>query len=383
MWPGLPRYSAVFTIPSCCWHIVSSGPREIAPPRHVTSSHSGRRGRLEGRRPDPARSRTRGFRRRHDRQRPSRTRPGTSASACLGRPRRDVARPPRVQRVSPTARTFRPPRVAVHRALRRKRPPRRPRPRRRRLHHQAVQPARTGPRFHYDAGAKITIEMLLHHKSGVPDVLEVPALWKNPGAVRTAADWYAVIRDQPLNFEPGTREEYSNGGFVLLGMIIEKVSGEDYYAYIQRHVCEPAAMTQSDHYDRGHLPANTPTPYSRHADDLAGGQSHELAEARALPIPLGRGPAAGGGYSTAGDLVRFAQAFRSGTLLGRDATSASGGGVTAALPFAASAQSHSRDRICAIAFARPYPPRRIHTSVSAQTYSHVRIRTSVSAHSLH
>ncbi len=170
------------------------------------------------------------------------------------------------------------------------------------------------PDFPKDAGAKITIDMLIHHTSGIGDVLEVPALWKDPAAIRTEADWYRIIRDQPLRFEPGAREEYSNGGFVVLGMIVERASGEDYHDYIRRHVYAPAGMTETDHYTRGHLPPNTAVPYTRHGED-----GHDLEEPQARPNPFGRASSAGGGYSTAADMLRFAHALRQGTLLDAEA----------------------------------------------------------------
>jgi hypothetical protein len=48
------------------------------------------------------------------------------------------------------------------------------------------------------------------------------------------ADWYALVREMPLDFEPGSKQAYSNGGYVLLGQIITKASGEDYYDYIRK-----------------------------------------------------------------------------------------------------------------------------------------------------
>ena len=97
-------------------------------------------------------------------------------------------------------------------------------------------------------GKRITVRMLLDHRAGVTDVLNQERVRRDPEGMRTQADWYDVVREAPLEFEPGTKERYSNGGFVLLGEIIARVSGEDYYDYIRRHIYEPAGMTRADHY---------------------------------------------------------------------------------------------------------------------------------------
>src|SRR6185369_10036512 len=102
------------------------------------------------------------------------------------------------------------------------------------------------PDYTQDKAKRITIRMLLDHKGGVPDMLRNPDVWKDPAKVRTLADWYAFVKPMPLEFEPGTKQQYSNGGYVLLGVVIAKVSGEDYYDYIRSHVYTPAGMTRSD-----------------------------------------------------------------------------------------------------------------------------------------
>ena len=175
-----------------------------------------------------------------------------------------------------------------------------------------------------DAAKKITIAMLLDHRSGVPDVLRNPKLAEHPGNVRTASDWYAMVRDLPLDFEPGARQRYSNGGFVLLGKIIEIVSGEDYYAYIRKHVYGPAGMKSTDSYSpEERKGGDFATAYSTHPDGPPGMMNADPnAPFLEAPHPFGRGSAAGGGYSTAGDLLRFAAALRAGKLLDADHTRA-------------------------------------------------------------
>ncbi len=165
------------------------------------------------------------------------------------------------------------------------------------------------------AAKKITIAMLLDHRAGVPDFFRNPKLAEHPERVRTAADWYAMARDLPLDFEPGTQRRYSNGGFALLGRIVEIVSGEDYYDYVRRHVYAPAGMRHTDSFTLEELNGEFATGYSTHPNGPPAANADPHAEWREAPHLLGRGSAAGGGYSTAGDLIRFAHALRAGKLL--------------------------------------------------------------------
>ena len=156
--------------------------------------------------------------------------------------------------------------------------------------------------------SRVTVRMLLDHRGGVPDVLESRKLWDDPLKVRTVSDWYALVRDRDLDFEPGTRQKYSNGGYVLLGAIVERVSGEDYYGYVRKHVYGPAGMTDAES-DLGEArPARTAVGYVK---ELDAGTVRYVEETQRL----GRGSPAGGGYATVADLVAFANALRAGKLL--------------------------------------------------------------------
>jgi CubicO group peptidase (beta-lactamase class C family) len=163
----------------------------------------------------------------------------------------------------------------------------------------------------------VTLRLLLDHKGGVPDMLMSPDFAAAPHRVRTMADWYALVRETPLRFEPGSRQEYSNGGFVLLGMVVAAASGQDYFDYVRDHVYAPAGMTDTGHFAIDSRTPRTATGY------MAGNGSGEpdagldtlgglVANTSTLP---GRGSSAGGGYSTVGDLARFSDALRAGTLL--------------------------------------------------------------------
>jgi CubicO group peptidase (beta-lactamase class C family) len=107
--------------------------------------------------------------------------------------------------------------------------------------------------------------------------------------------------NEPLQFEPGAREQYSNAGYIVLGLLVEKLSGLDYYEYVRRNVYQPAGMTRTAHFPLDSLPPNTAVGYL----PVPGGEPQRNTST--LP---GRGSSAGGGYSTAHDLMRFVQALR-------------------------------------------------------------------------
>jgi CubicO group peptidase (beta-lactamase class C family) len=94
-------------------------------------------------------------------------------------------------------------------------------------------------------------------------------------------------------------------------MLVERLSGEDYYDYVRRHVYAPAGMTRTAAYAVDSLPPNTALGYTTRGEGEQAVAAHPNTET--LP---GRGSSAGGGYSTAGDLLRFLQALREGKVRG-------------------------------------------------------------------
>lgn len=154
---------------------------------------------------------------------------------------------------------------------------------------------------------RITVWQLLHHTSGLGDFL-VPELFQQREQFTELVDYLDLIARQPKAGEPDEAWHYSNAGYLLLGRIIENVSGENYFDFIQRHVFAPAGMTSSG-FDR----VDDVVP------DLAVGYYREGPfsdhwKADWLKTPY-RGSPAGGGYSTNGDLLRFSAALRAGRLV--------------------------------------------------------------------
>lgn len=99
----------------------------------------------------------------------------------------------------------------------------------------------------------VTINHLLHHTSGVRDGFVLTALSKKPEALYTNENVMAYIKRQTkLNFSPGTQYEYNNSGYVLLALVIEKVSGQPFPAFLKQAVFLPLAMNKT--YVAGKVP---------------------------------------------------------------------------------------------------------------------------------
>jgi D-alanyl-D-alanine carboxypeptidase len=154
--------------------------------------------------------------------------------------------------------------------------------------------------------ATATIRQLLEHRGGAGDYLAEPAFQSDLARYGTVAALLALIHDRDPNFEPGTREQYSNSGFVLLGGVVEALTGRPYHAVIREWVLEPAGMTDTGPEGRDRSP-NTAVPYTR------GQRGPEAPLVRStfgtVPTP------AGGGFSTAEDLRRFLRALAANRLL--------------------------------------------------------------------
>jgi CubicO group peptidase (beta-lactamase class C family) len=165
---------------------------------------------------------------------------------------------------------------------------------------------------------KVTVHHLLTHTSGLG---EVP----NRDADRSQVDIDVLMREivkQPLKFEPGTRMEYSNAGFIVLGAIIEHLSGQDYAHYVRKHILTPARMHHT--FYGPWTPAEIPHMAHPHAlfdsdgrwvgmptmnGTVPEGELRDLGDQ-----PDGATPA-GGAVSTVDDMLNFAQALQQHRLL--------------------------------------------------------------------
>lgn len=163
-----------------------------------------------------------------------------------------------------------------------------------------------------DVASRITIEQLLRHTSGLGDVFTPEYFNLSRMRLRTLADYLPVYADDPLVFEPGTNRRYSNYGYVVLGLIVEAVSGESYYDYVQRRIFEPAGMTSSGFFESDKVVPDVAVGHTRMKAG-SGEPSNEWME-NTLRLPV-RGASDGGSHSTARDLFKFDRALRQHRLL--------------------------------------------------------------------
>jgi D-alanyl-D-alanine carboxypeptidase len=156
----------------------------------------------------------------------------------------------------------------------------------------------------HDLAAHVTIRELLNHTGATGDIF-TPEYEAHRLDTRTLADYVKLFGSRPVAFAPGTHFEYSNYGFILLGRIIEILSGEQYQTYVREHIYVPAGMLHTDSRPESHHVANRAIGYTHSAAGL-------VPNTDQMPWS---GTSAGGGYSTVHDLFLFAQALQSGKLL--------------------------------------------------------------------
>lgn len=160
---------------------------------------------------------------------------------------------------------------------------------------------------------KVTARQLINMRSGMGDFFGEKYDETPKERIRTLSDYLRLFVDDPLEFEPATSERYSNAGYIVLGLIIEKVSGgEDYYGYVRKHIFAPAGMTNTDSYAMDGITPNMSTGYEHPGESRGEPKGGWVSNIYSAP---GRGSSAGGGYSTVRDLFNFLQALRNGKLL--------------------------------------------------------------------
>ncbi len=162
-----------------------------------------------------------------------------------------------------------------------------------------------------DVAAKVTIAHLLTHTGGTGDIFG-PEFTARRLEVRDTKDMLALHGKRGLEFEPGTRFAYSNYGYMLLGAVIEKVSGESYYDYVRDHITKPAKMSRTDSLPEDVAVKHRAVGYTTSSEGLRPNTDTLLY----------RGMPAGGGYSTVEDMARFVEALMSHRLLNAANTAA-------------------------------------------------------------
>ena len=164
-----------------------------------------------------------------------------------------------------------------------------------------------------DVSDKIEIRHLLTHSSGLGSYFNQTYMNTSKNRYRDLDDYKPLIIDETLRFEPGTDNSYSNTGMFMLGVVIEKVSDQNYFNYIRDHIYEPAGMTNSDSYEMDQPVPNLAIGYEPNRHNETGWSNN-------LYSHVLKGGPAGGGFSTVEDLHLFALALTQFKLLDKKST---------------------------------------------------------------
>jgi CubicO group peptidase (beta-lactamase class C family) len=152
---------------------------------------------------------------------------------------------------------------------------------------------------------KVTIYHLLTHTSGIPSFTGFPDYPLTEATATTPEKLVARFRDKPLEFEPGEKWNYSNSGYVLLGYLLEKISGQLYIDFLQQNIFTPLGMKDSG-YD-----SNSAIIMHRASGYVPGPNGPLHAGFIHMSIPF----SAGSLYSTTEDLLRWEQGLFGGKVL--------------------------------------------------------------------
>ena len=179
--------------------------------------------------------------------------------------------------------------------------------------------------------AQVTIEQLLTHTGGTGDIFG-PDFMEHRDQLKSLSDYVKLYGSRGVEFQPGSRHEYSNYGFILLGRVIEVVSGQNYEDYVREHVFKAAGMNSTDNQPESSHVEHLAVGYTRGGRMGARGpgpgmpgrqgpppQSNEPLRRADDSLPY-RGTSAGGGYSTVEDLQKFASALVANRLLNAELT---------------------------------------------------------------
>jgi CubicO group peptidase (beta-lactamase class C family) len=155
-----------------------------------------------------------------------------------------------------------------------------------------------------NGASRVKVRHLLSHMGGTGNIFG-PQFEAHRLELKTLQDYVKLYGKRDLQFEPGTKWEYSNYGFLLLGVMIEKVSGKSYYDFVAENIYKVAGMTNSGSEPESVEVANRSKGYMRDQFEMVSNE----------PTLPWRGTSAGGGYTTAADLMKFAGALMSNRLL--------------------------------------------------------------------
>ncbi|MBP2242904.1 CubicO group peptidase (beta-lactamase class C family) [Cytobacillus eiseniae] len=166
---------------------------------------------------------------------------------------------------------------------------------------------------------EITIHHLLTHISGVPDYFDedemddFEVLWETLPMyrVRCAKDFLPMFQNGKMQAKVGSPFSYNNSGYIILGLIIEQISGMDFTDYIEKNIFQTIGMTDSGYFSMDKLPESVSIGYIENPD--------HTYKANIYSLPAKGGPD-GGAYVTATDMGIFWEALMNGKLLSEEIT---------------------------------------------------------------
>src|SRR6476469_6714393 len=154
-------------------------------------------------------------------------------------------------------------------------------------------------------GHHVTVRQLLNHTSGIYSFTSLPNAADNERLDLTHDQVLGLIKDKPFDFEPGTRWRYDNSAFYLAGMVVERVTNQEYGAYVREHVFKPLGMSSASLCD-----ARMVVPHLASGYELNGGALVNAAfMSWKLPFALG------GVCATASDLLKWQAALDTGRVV--------------------------------------------------------------------
>jgi len=156
---------------------------------------------------------------------------------------------------------------------------------------------------------QITTHHLLTHTSGIPNYTAFPGFFKDQSRdPYTPEEFVKKFEDEKLDFTPGEKFTYSNSGYFLLGVIIEKVSGKTYETMLQENIFTPLSMNDSGYDHHGEIIKNRATGYEKQGNEFVNSIYIDMS------IPY----AAGSLYSTVEDLYLWDQALYTNKMLSKE-----------------------------------------------------------------
>lgn len=170
----------------------------------------------------------------------------------------------------------------------------------------------------YQIDPLITVEQLLNHTSGIPDYFDeeimddYSELWVNTPnyRMRSSKDLLPLFIEKPMMYPRGQKFQYNNSGYVMLGLIIEAVTGLSFDAYINQHIFIPSGMSSSGYFELDRLPKKCANAYVYDADTKA-----YFTNIYSVDV---KGSGAGGAFLTAEDVEKFWLALLNDQLISAD-----------------------------------------------------------------